>query len=328
MLKIREIDARIIKSLLQDGRRPFSEIAKENGVTKNKVWKHFREMEKKGVITGATVQMNFVSFGYDALATLLISVEAHRINQVMDYVKKIQEIRAYRQYNSIYNVRAVATLKDINELDHIKEAIRRRLPTNGLRTYIWTDVRNIPENLRLITTAERPAQRAEALEPNPEPRMQNAVSVVDKLDTEIVDNLASDGRSSFSNIARRIGTSTDTVVKRCRKLTQCGAMKVSIQIDPNKLGYHSILDFNISFSSPPDNTSETVESLARIPDVVVVTKTSGDFDLQLTAMVTDIEDMFNIQDQIARTLGVTKIDTSARKIPTKWPTPRQYISTF
>src|SRR3989304_2387009 len=151
MLKIREIDAKIIKELLHDGRKSFVEIAKEFGVTKKKVWKHYKELKNKGIITGATVHVNFANFGYEALATLLISVEAQRINQVMDYIEKMTEIRRHRQYNSIYNVRAVTMLKNINELDRVKEAIRRRLPSNNLRTYIWTDVRNIPENLKLIT---------------------------------------------------------------------------------------------------------------------------------------------------------------------------------
>ena len=144
----------------------------------------------------------------------------------------------------------------------------------------------------------------------------------------IVEELASNGRASFSGIARKIGTSTDTVAKRYRKLVTNGVLKVSIQIDPNMLGYHSILDFNIAIASLAGNTLEIVEALAKIPDIVIITKTSGDFDLQLTAMITDVEHMFGIQDEITRTLGVTKIETSARKIPKTWPTPRQYISTF
>jgi hypothetical protein len=36
-------------------------------------------MEKKGIIKGATVQMNFGYFGYAALATMLISAEAQQM---------------------------------------------------------------------------------------------------------------------------------------------------------------------------------------------------------------------------------------------------------
>jgi len=45
-------------------------------------------------------------------------------------------------------------------------------------------------------------------------------------------------------------------------------------------------------------------------------------------MIRDTEESFLIQDQIARVQGVTQIEASSRKIPDKWPTPQQYISTI
>ena len=62
--------------------------------------------------------------------------------------------------------------------------------------------------------------------------------------------------------------------------------------------------------------------------MIIITKTSGDYDLQVTAMIRDISESFAIQDQIARICGVTKMEVSARRIPDRWPTPQQYISTF
>jgi hypothetical protein len=68
--------------------------------------------------------------------------------------------------------------------------------------------------------------------------------------------------------------------------------------------------------------------LAKIPDVVIITKTSGDFDLHVAAMIRDMAHSFDMQDQIAKVCGMTKIEASARKIPDSWPTPQQHISTF
>ena len=141
MLRISELDSRILKYLLEDGRESFADIAEKCGVTKNKVWKRYKAMEKKGIITGATIQVNFAGLGYDAVATLLVSVEAHQIDNVIQKIGEIREIRAYRHYNSAYNVRGVTILKDLSELDHVKEAMRRRIPISGLKTYIWTGVK-------------------------------------------------------------------------------------------------------------------------------------------------------------------------------------------
>jgi len=327
VVTINELDSEILKHLLKDGRAGYDKIAKECGVSTNKVWKRCRAMEKKGIINGATVQMNFGHFGYEALATLLISVEAQQLEQAMEFIEKITEVRAYRQYNSVYNVRAVAILRDLNEFDHIKQVIKRKLPTMGLKTYIWTGVRNIPENLNLTGGLKDTSEINQQNSDHAIPKLSERI-VIDELDKQIVAKLTLDGRASFTKIAKKIGLSTDTVVKRYRKLREKGSIKVSIQINPNKIGYSSILDFNIAFT-PPGGLSETViESLAKIPDVIIITKTSGDYDLQLSAMIRDISQSFAMQDQVARICGITKIEASARKIPQRWPTPQQYISTF
>ena len=327
MPKIKELDSEILKSLLKDGRTGYYEIAKQCGVSENKVWKRCRAMEEKGVINGATVQINFGSFGFDALATFLIGIEAQQLEQAMELIRNITEIRSYRQYNSVFNIRSVATLRNLNELDYLKQVIRRKLPTVGLKTYIWTGVRNIPENLN-FTGAQKNVYGIEQSDQAPEDRKLSEKITVDELDKQIASKLALDGRESFTKIAQEMGVSTDTIVKRYHRLKEKGAIKVSIQINPNKIGYTSILDFNIAFTRPGGLSNPVVESLAKIPDVIIITETSGDYDLQLSAMIRDTAQSFDMQDQIARISGITKIEVGARKIPESWPTPQQYISTF
>jgi Lrp/AsnC family transcriptional regulator for asnA, asnC and gidA len=325
--KLNELDSKILRSLLKDGRTSYDELAEECRVSKNATWKRCKAMEKKGVINGATVQINFGHFGFDALATLLISVNAQQIEQVMEFIGKITEVRAYRQYNSVYNVRATTTLRDLHELDHVKQVIKQKLPTIGLKTYIWTGVRNIPENLNL-TGILKDTNEGNQRNLGKATLLPKHGTAIDELDKQIVEKLTLNGRASFTQISKQLGISTDTVVKRYYKLRDKGALKVSIQINPNKIGYTSILDFNIAFTTPGVLSHSVVESLAKIPDIIIITKTSGDYDLQVTAMIRDIAESFAIQDQIARISGVTKIEVSARKIPDKWPTPQQYISTF
>jgi len=305
----------------------YYELAKRFGVSKNKVWKRCRAMEKKGIIEGATTQVNYGHFGYDALATLLISVEAQQMDQSMEYIGNIPEVHAYRQYNSVYNVRAVAILRDLNELDHVREIIKRKLSTLALKTYIWTGVRNIPENLNLTGTPKDANQSKEQNSSKAICATGDRIRI-DELDTQIIGKLTLNGRASFTEIAKEIEVSTDTVVKRYHKLREKGTIKVSIQINPNEIGYNSILDLNLAFITPSGLSDTTVESLVKIPDVITITKTSGDYDLQLTAMIRNIKQAFKIQDQIARICGISKIEATTRKIPDKWPTPQQYLSTF
>lgn len=320
-----ELDAKILKNLLKDGRISYEELAKVCLTSKNKVWKRCRAMEKKGIIKGATTQINLQDFGFTTLATFLICAEAQQIGEIMRIIEKITEINAYRQYNSVYNIRAFAALRDLNDLDHIKQVIRLKIPTISLKTYIWTGVRNIPENLNLWAALSVINESGES--DSNASKSGNKI-VIDDVDRQILQKLTLDGRVAFTEIGKEIGLSTNTVVKRYHKLVENGSIKVSIQIDPKKMGYTSIMDFNITFTSHVGLSDSIVDSFAKIPDIIIITKTSGDYDLQLTAMVRDIDGSFFIQDQIARVHGVKQIEPSSRKIPDRWPTPQQYISTF
>ncbi|HUK84768.1 MAG TPA: AsnC family transcriptional regulator, partial [Candidatus Acidoferrum sp.] len=228
-VSISDLDSKILKRLLKDGRMGYNQIAKELKVSKNKIWKRCRAMEKKGIIKGATIQWNFGHFGFDALVTLLISVEAQQIEQAMGLIEKITEVRAYRQYNSIFNVRAVANLKDLNELDHVKQVIKRKLPTIGLKTYVWAGVRNTPENLNLMQSSQNisGSQEYEKVV-----NYSTGKVTIDDLDRQIVEKLTLNGRSSFTKVAKELSVSTDTIIKRYCKLIKTNVIKVSIQINP------------------------------------------------------------------------------------------------
>jgi Lrp/AsnC family transcriptional regulator, regulator for asnA, asnC and gidA len=325
--EISELDVEILKELLKDGRIGYDELAEQYDTSINKIWKRCKALERKGIIKGSTTQVNFGHLGYVALATLLMSVDAQQIDQIMDFVGKIREIRAYRQYNSSYNIRAVATLQDLNELDQVKQVIRQRLPIINLRTYLWTSVKNIPENLNINRSSKENNPIAQDFSTSVTSIPNDKINV-DAADKLIIQKLTQNGRMPFSQIAKEMNLATNTVARRYSNLRKNGTVKVSIQVDPKRLGYCTILDFNLAFTSHSVTAPSIVESFAKIPDIIIITKTSGDYDLQLTAMVKDMDQMFTIQDEIAKISSVTKFEVSARKIPEKWPTPQQYISTM
>jgi Lrp/AsnC family transcriptional regulator for asnA, asnC and gidA len=317
------LDAKIIKHLLVDSRISYDELAQHCRTTKNVVWKRCRLLEKKGIIKGATTQLNVNFMGFDAMATLLMKVNPQQIQQAMELIKKVGDVNVYQQYNSVYNVRVVAILRDLNELDHLKQIIREKLPTLAFRTYIWMGTRTIPENLNLPGSStekiRRDLHKKKVLPTN---------FAIDEMDNKIIRHLTIDGRRSFSDIANELNVSNHTVIKRYNRLKENGVLKVLIQINLNKLGYTAILDLNISFTTIRGLSINIVDLLANIPDVIIITKISGDFDLQVTAMVKDLEQALSIQDEVSKIDGVTQIEASMRRIPEKWPTQQQQISTI
>jgi len=321
---IDSIDATILKDLLLDGRRDFSEIAQECGVSTNVIRKRFAKMEKTGVVVGATVQADYKCLGYMAIATLLLNVESQHVESALQRLRRIQNVLVIRQFNSRYGIRLIARLKSLKELDQIKEAIRLHSSISDLRTYFWLGVKNMPENLSfgIIDNQKEAANRiAEQVKNSPQP------IEVDELDLKLVEKLSQNGRLSFRKLSEEIGVSTDTIIRRYKKLVDSGNVKVSIQINPGKLGYSAILDFSVAFAFQQE-TKVILDGLFKIPDVIIILKTSGDYDLHVTAIAKDAEQQFRIQEEISKIPNIARLETAARRIPSEWPTPSQHISTF
>ena len=327
MPEINALDVRILKELLKDGRIGFDELAKLCNTSRNKIWKHYKALEKKGIVKGATTQVNFGDLGYAALATLLISIDSQKVDQVIDFIGKVKEVQTIRQYNSLYTIRAITTLENLHELDQVKQEIRQKLPVTNLKTYLWTGVRNIPENLGINGSLEK-ENIIDQENSKIATSIPNKHKKIDSIDRQIIQKLTHNGRMPFTKIAKEMKLATNTVVRRYNDLRKNGIIKIVIRIDPKKIGYSAILDFNLSTTSHIITSEPAIESFSKIPDVIFITKTSGDYDLQLTAMVKNLDQMFSIQNEIASIPSVSKFEVSARKIPKLWPPPQQYISTI
>src|SRR5690606_10931998 len=144
--KLGEIDVKIIKDLLEDGRKNFSAIAGECNVSSATISDHFKKLKKSGTIVGTTLLYNCSVLGFRGLATLLLNVESQHVNEVFERLQKNPYFYPKRQYNVEHNIIVIAAWKTPRDIDRVKETIRRQNPIVECKTYLWSDVGNKPEN--------------------------------------------------------------------------------------------------------------------------------------------------------------------------------------
>ena len=144
---------------------------------------------------------------------------------------------------------------------------------------------------------------------------------------QIINKLVSDGRRPFRIIANEIGVTTDTVARRYRKLREKGTVKVLIQLDPKKIGYHGTLDSMVRLSSQK-NSLASIRALSKIPDVFCIVETSGEFDLHVWSLIRNIDHLLCMQSQIASAIqDFEKIDTRVTtEFIDTYPGPRQFVT--
>ncbi|MCW4003847.1 MAG: Lrp/AsnC family transcriptional regulator [Candidatus Bathyarchaeota archaeon] len=321
------MDVKIIKELLKDGRKNFSEIAEALEISDSMIWKRFKELEDAGIIVGSSIQLYYPSIGYNIVGNITFKIEPHLADRTVKYVQKMPNIHSAWLTVGKSQVNAVATMEQIEGLENLKERIRKIPSVSDIRTYIWIGIRNIRENLAIVPTKKMPSK--DNVEKNGYVTLYKSEGTkqVDQTDRCIIEKLSADGRVSFRKLAKEIGVSTDTIARRYRKLKEKGIVKVSIQLDTAKLGYHGLATFYLAFGSQSDVIS-VVEKICTIPDIVLIVQTSGNFDLLVEAMIKDVDQLLSIQDQLTDMPGVTKTEMHIiRPIPI-FPVFREYISTF
>jgi len=283
-------------------------------------------MERIGIITGATTHINYKLFGYKAVAHLLINVQFRQTDQLIKYLQNMPDV--YRAYNSGVegNVGVITTLKTLEQLSEVKDCIKTNFSVAQMKTAIWTDVKEMNYNLAIT---ENNRKKNEVPTSNTTITNEETLTCIDEIDLRIADLLASDGRMSMESLSSKIGLSSYATNSRYEKLRNNGVLKVTIQVNPNKIGYRALCVF---FTVTSDEKSELIiEKICEIPDIISIMKTAGDYDLQIYAMVQDLDRLLSIQEEIGRIQGIVKMDTELLRFNDewkKWPTPRQYISTF
>ena len=144
MIRLDEIDRKILSELQDDASQSLDEIARKTGSSKTPVWNRIRKLRKAGVITKQTVLLDPVALGLEACFFVLIRtseheadwqarflktlrerpevLEAHRLAGDIDYILKVRvkNAKAYDTFYQalisevkIFNVTALLSMEEI-----------------------------------------------------------------------------------------------------------------------------------------------------------------------------------------------------------------------
>jgi Lrp/AsnC family transcriptional regulator for asnA, asnC and gidA len=142
---------------------------------------------------------------------------------------------------------------------------------------------------------------------------------MDVTDLAIIEKLTEDARMSFRKIAKELGISPDTVIKRYAALQENGVIRRStVVIDPMKIGYGAMAVFIIDISPSrisakeftPVDSSRILERLIKMRSIILATKTVGDHDLLAICVTIDFDHLTKVKNDIAKIPGVKDLQIS------------------
>ena len=132
---------------------------------------------------------------------------------------------------------------------------------------------------------------------------------LDERDVKILRVLEMDARNSFSEIARDLGVSIDTITKRFRKMHDSGVLKrTTMLLDPRALGVDTIASLELEVDY--HRVDEVATELRSYPWAVFATPSLGRKDLFVIAFLDSVEDLRHITFLLRRLEGVRGVRSS------------------
>ncbi len=118
-------DLRILEILMQDAKRPYTEVAKKVNVSQGTVHVRMNKMEEAGILEKTTLRINYAKLGFDITAFIGIYLEKSALyDQVLTKLKLIPEITSIHYTTGNYSMFVKIHCRDTN---HLKEVLHDKM---------------------------------------------------------------------------------------------------------------------------------------------------------------------------------------------------------
>lgn len=123
--EIDDVDRQILSLLMKDAKTPFTDIAKMIHVSGGTVHVRMRKLEQLGIVTGASLSIDYSKLGYDVSAFLGIYLDKSSLyDEVSEQLKKITEVVAAYYTTGLYSIFAKVICRDTK---HLREVLHDKV---------------------------------------------------------------------------------------------------------------------------------------------------------------------------------------------------------
>ncbi len=130
---------------------------------------------------------------------------------------------------------------------------------------------------------------------------------LDKTDLEIVKNLW-DGRAPYSEVADKVGLTTNTVRNRVNRLLDNGLLQINSLVEVSSVEGHS--SAFIGFNILPSKVKTCLQQISQLKGVVGAARVSGRFDV-IAVMLFNQEYTYErfLEEELLEVEGITSTET-------------------
>ena len=115
--EIDQLDKQILAKLIEDGKLPYTDIAKQLFVSSGTIHVRMKKMEQMGIVRGSSLIVDYHKLGFDVTAFLGIYLDKSSLyDEVAEQLKQIPEVVEANYTTGLYSIFARIVCKDTNHL--------------------------------------------------------------------------------------------------------------------------------------------------------------------------------------------------------------------
>jgi len=118
--EIDQLDRQILAKLVEDGKTPYTDIAKQLFVSSGTIHVRMKKLEQLGIVKGSSLTVDYQKLGYDITAFLCIHLDKSSLyDDVVALLKQIPEIVEANYTTGMYSIFTKIVCKDTNHLRQV-----------------------------------------------------------------------------------------------------------------------------------------------------------------------------------------------------------------
>lgn len=126
VVKVKNVDKKILRLLQEDSRRPFRQIATDLKISEPTLYNRVKKLQEEMIIEGFTTIINPDSVGFPYLAFIMLTVEPSKEEEIINKLSSLPEILELHLLFGEKNILLKMRSQDINAI--------RNFINNGIRS--------------------------------------------------------------------------------------------------------------------------------------------------------------------------------------------------
>lgn len=133
---------------------------------------------------------------------------------------------------------------------------------------------------------------------------------MDSIDKKIIEELNKNGRKSFRIISKKLGVSTNTVIRRYNDMKENGTISIfAISVNLEKIGYIGTAHMFIK-TRPESKLLQTIERLSKMPNIIIANRTIGKYEAYAVLAFRNINELSGTVVKIREWPDILNLDIS------------------